>query len=238
MKKIKVFLTDREKRELAAAIKAEMDKGVLLSVRLVHDTINRILPVDRRRNIVSFSNVPWLKGMIASTPEQVPEVKKPEEGTPPQKEVAVDQTSELVNLLVSMISPIISRVVEGVVKEVMDATRQVAGEVAKSPSTFATYEAKDEKIPKRRVVVVGMLNKEAARLQTEFGEIFNLKVYNHNQSLHTLRHMLPNADVVLLSTDNCTHSAEDVIKARFIGTYHRIRGGYSSMRKELQSMIS
>lgn len=238
MRKVKVFWTSREKMELAIATKKEISSGIPLTVRLINEVINRIFPIERRRTIVSFSNVPELREMIAAIVESntTNPTEKVSVGSCPS-EVVIDQTSELVRLLVSMLSPVISRVVEQILKESIDTAEQILkGEHIYAKSNGETE--KEEKIAKRKIVVVGMLNKEAARLEAEFSSIFNLKIYNHNQSINTLRYMLPSADVVLLSADNCTHSAEAMIKSKFPGKHIRIRGGYTTMRDELRSIAA
>lgn len=228
-KKVKVFWTNREKRELAIALKAEASTTGMLTVRLIQEVSNRIFPLERRRTIVSYDNVPWLKDMMTDIRDTEPVIE--EVIIEPLSQVS--PVEEIVKQLLIMMAPVIKQIAESLIKETIVLTGDTIAEVIKHQPIHA---GKEGKVRKLKVVVVGMMNKEAARLKQEFGNTFNLSVYNHNQSLHALRAALPSADEVIVSTANCTHSAEEVVKSNFLGKHVRLTGGYTTMKEYLQSL--
>ena len=118
-----------------------------------------------------------------------------------------------------------------------EVTKQLVMRTTLQDHERSAYPVDHGKVAKKKVVVVGMENREAARLDEEFGKVFTLRVYNHTKSLDTLRNSLPSADHVIVATDNCNHSATDVIKSRYFGQPTLVTGGLTKVRQALRDLV-
>ena len=206
----RIHWTDREKEQLVTQINELLlvrpELSVLDALREVQE---KVLPEQRRRNILTLVAVPWLEPALSKA-KKAPYV----EPVIVDKVILVEQkVSELP--LESLLAEIFRRVVD-----VSQLKAQIALAIAqdiRNELPNAIRQISESKLPqvvrerKYKLLVVGLLGAQAHEIEKSYQDLFDL-VFHKEEPEQILTTRIKNADAVFLMRNFCSHKQQEAIQ--------------------------
>lgn len=219
--------SDSERNLVGAALKIILRNNEHGNMRNAIDKAQEVLPQDRRRNIASITQIPWINEFINTSDEDIPH----------QTGVSVGQS--LVDQVAAKVTPILEAVLEKILtEEVIQAAmdRAVAGYLANlnnTPSPSKSIEAK--KIKKKKMVVINMLKSQFNILNSEFKDVYDMILWTDGENgYQQLRGLAQTADKIYGMTSFMRHSVDSFLAVAAKDKYVRFTGGMSSLKNILE----
>ena len=90
---------------------------------------------------------------------------------------------------------------------------------------------------KPTVLIAGLLPNQAGIIQTEFGDVFDLRFFETNDNLRLLKDMVQHVDHVFTFTSKISHSVQEMIKSTGKPIYH-CSGGITMLKDLLLKLYA
>lgn len=203
-KKNKVFLNKNERRNFAESIYLIKQENPGWRWDMIFREANKTMPPFKQLGVYSTPNaVSWLpdlldeidKEMRAPKPEPIVE-KAPE----PPKRTFEDK---FVDALIGLLVPIVMDTVKS--PQMAEALRKALnGEPIKKPEEIV--------VPKKRVLIVGLLDHVSHRIKDEWGSAFDLRCFDNNVTIDQVKDNLPAADYAILMTRFVSHKLQNAMR--------------------------
>lgn len=253
----KIFWDTNEKTLLAVELNKLIDTGKFTTWQEAFDTIQRVLPKERRRELtnaagVGCKQVRELAEKLRAEKLSAIAVKVPSE------QVQRDCINDLAEPASRPLPPI-EECIKQVDKPLVDLTamfKSMAQDLAGSLEVLlvAEFEKVAEKafvtalqsVKKRtsslsklakqmaarpKVLIVGLLPQQAHEIESEFSEMLHLSFVQSDENKDKLKHRLDGADTVIVMTKFVSHSHSDITKRH--NNVVNINGGVSSLKDHL-----
>lgn len=213
-----------------------------LSLREAFNKAQLKLPVHRRREIAALSQVPWLTDAV---PKRLAELKQSaldsvEKRIIEAHDAAVAKgAAEFEEKLVSAAGDFLAKVLISALKHPELALvfyRQPETEESNvSPNVRLQTVVKAVRQKKAKVIVAGVLNGQAKKLEESFKDKLDIRFWTKDQSTETLRGMLKQADAAIGMVGFLAHSHDGILKASNV-PYYPISGGVTAIRQKLEQL--
>lgn len=189
------------------------------------------------------------------TPTAVPEVVQPTSST------VGNTMAEAVEAVAKVLQPVLDSIISAAVESALQNARQrleasvqeavqaieaeatsLAAKVRTQQATApfvtvkpASSRAAPAKVAKKIVVVIGAYPELANQIKAEFGDVFDLRVFetNESQRLDRMKSHIQNADAVFMMTRLVGHKNSDIIKAAGTRRIVYVNGAASGLKDAL-----
>lgn len=209
-----------------------------LSLREAFNKAQKKLPVGRAREIAALSQVPWLTDLV---PPRLKELELNNNATWEAKlEAATLEARERGRqdgeaAFIATAGGLLAKIILSALQHPEIAayfTQQPAQVTAPSVGNGV---AKTTKVKKSRVIVAGVLNAQARKIEDLYKDKLDIKFWTKDQSSDTLRSMLHQADAAIGMVGFLSHSHDGILKASKI-PYFPVSGGVTAIKQTLDRM--
>jgi len=123
--------------------------------------------------------------------------------------------SALIHAVVSTVKPILINILQSpqfaqALREAFKDPAPTIGSITKHP--VITQALQPAKEVKKKIMIIGLETTEAQQIQKEFGQLYELKIYDHNVPSEKIRSNLPNTDKVIAMAKHIGHNTQSVIR--------------------------
>jgi hypothetical protein len=210
-----------------------------LSLREAFNKAQKKLPPARTREIAALSQVPWLTD---SVPARLKELEANNAQTWEQRiaqatrEAKEQGIAEGEAQFVAAAGALLAKILIAAFN-----TPDLAGifsrlpEVAATPPSVGNGVSRSTKAKKVRVVVAGVLNGQARKIEETFGDRLDIRFWTKDQSTDTLRSLLHQADAAIGMVGFLSHSHDGVLKASKV-PYYPVSGGVTAIKHQLEQL--
>ena len=185
----------------------------------------------------------------------------PEPAHQPTQLTATDAMIEAVEAVAKMLQPVLDSIISAAVERALQGARQrleasvqeavqtIEAEAASLASKVSTQQkttpfvtvkpsspqSTSTKVTKKTVVVIGAYPELANQIKAEFGDVFDLRVFetNESQRLDRMKSHIQNADAVFMMTRLVGHKNSDIIKAAGTRRIIYVNGAASGLKDAL-----
>lgn len=193
------------------------------------------LPFDRRRNITSVKQIPWLDAELDNLAARL----KDERSTTVETPVGDVEVDSLIEKLSSKLAPMIATLVSEVLSpvRVQEAMNQAVSKYIHSlDSKYPEVPPTVTKVVKPRVVLVNLLPTQFNDVKHEFHELFDLVHWIDGEDGYTkLRSHANTAHKIYGMTDFMKHSVDKFLSTNAKDRYVRFTGSVSTLKSLLEA---
>jgi hypothetical protein len=209
-----------------------------LSLREAFNKSQKKLPVARQREIAALTQVPWLTDAV---PPRLKELEVDNNQTWEARVAAAtleareqgrqDGEAAFIATAGALLAKILLSALQhpDIAAYFSHQPAAAAGPVAGNPI------AKTTKPKKHRVIVAGVLNAQAKKIEEAYKDKLDLRFWTKDQSSETLRSMLHQADAVVGMVGFLSHSHDGILKASKI-PYIPVSGGVTAIKQALERL--
>lgn len=225
MKRHKIRWAFDEVERLVIKAQALRDGGDLHGVADLLWEAQKTLPPDRQRPRLSLYNDKKLHIKIS---EALEHRKQQVVNAKAIASVVRVPEAQLVQTLEELLKLVAEVVADTIAKQLRLALLSRVGAVVLSAANAAA--SVQARVRKKRVIVVGPLDKQFAMLSNEFKELLDLRLFDKDNSPHQLGAMCVTADIVILWTDFISHGIQEIVplEKRVL-----VSGGMDAIREKL-----
>ena len=208
-----------------------------LSLREAFNKAQKKLPTHRTREIAALSQVPWLTD---SVPKRLKELEANNAQTWEERiaqatlEAREQGKAEGEAQFAASAGALVAKVLIAALQDPLLADLFSRSVDVRAP-VVGNGVQRTTKAKKVRVVVAGVLNGQARKIEETFGERLDIRFWTKDQSTDTLRSLLHQADAAIGMVGFLSHSHDGVLKASKV-PYYPVSGGVTAIKHQLEQL--
>jgi hypothetical protein len=208
-----------------------------LSLREAFNKAQKKLPPGRNREIAALSQVPWLTDAV---PIRLKELEKnnaqnwEERITQATEEARAQGKAEGEAQFITAAGDLLAKILEAAMQHPSLAQMFYRPVDSATPAQGQGV-PRSTKAKKFRVVVAGVLNGQARKIEETFKDKLDLRFWTKDQSTDTLRSLLHQADAAIGMVGFLAHSHDGILKASKV-PYYPVSGGVTAIKQALEQL--
>lgn len=230
----RIWWDEEEQDKVATAIAKHLIRYPGTTLPIAYKAIENVLPTSRRRVMASVAQfdkmLPRIRELMDQTVQPKTEVKVVERVVHvPQKlsDFSIEDLQREINN--RLIKPMIDQAISQAIDKIASLL-----EKPKNESVDITPAVQTPKL--KRVMIVGLMGEQQNTIEKEFKDAFDLRFYNKDDPIHSLKSKASTCDEVILMTKFISHKHQDLVKASG-APFSYCNGGVSDLVKQLEAMF-
>lgn len=229
---------EEEQDKIAAAIAKHLIRYPGTTLPIAYKAVEYILPVSRRRVMASVAQFDKMLPKIRELMNQPVQPKPASIKHEPEFKIVekfITKTNSISDFTTEELQAEINRrLIEPIIEKMTNTILDSVRSMLKKPETVKVSEPQKPKL--KKIMVVGLIGEQRNFIEKEFKDIFDLKFYDKDDNIQSLKERAINCDEIILMTKFISHKHQDLVKASG-APFSYCNGGISDLSKQLEAMF-